>query len=214
MVSHQQLQSVSTRIGPVYGDNARLMERIFGPFLVEKELRMWFLIHPGDKENGNNDFHPHVKGRDAVGRGDVTATILRARGASRMEAEPQRSSPQTSKYAAVWDRQPQAVRLHRNIERLQDRDGVRRRSGAPTVGRSLQLPASQRDGQARGPKPDPRASVASDVPAANRSLPSPQLRPSQRAQRHSGSQLEDPVLLAAELRIREGGISFAGLWLV
>lgn len=91
MVLHQQLQSVNTPPPQSSGwalfteTNARLIERIFGPFLVEEEPRKRDLIHPGDRENGNNDFHPHVTGRDAVGRGDVTATILRAREASRMK---------------------------------------------------------------------------------------------------------------------------------
>lgn len=114
--------------------NTRLIECIF---CVEKKLRKRFSVQPSVREsekNGNQDLCSHTADFDTLKAG-MRLRGLTSRQSSREPAkpsdgaEPQRSSPQTSQYAAVWDREPQLVRFHQNNGSPQAHDGVQRPFG-------------------------------------------------------------------------------------
>lgn len=99
--------------------NTRLIECIF---CVEKKLSECFSVQAAVREsrkNANEDLCSHTGDFDTLKAG-MRSRGLTSRQSSREPArpsdgaEPQRSSPQTSKYAAVWDREPQLVGFQQN----------------------------------------------------------------------------------------------------
>lgn len=158
MVLHQQLQSVNT-LQPSGSDlftetNTRLIECIF---CVEKKLRE--VLSPAlcqeSQNNGNQDLCSHTGDFDTLKAG-MRSKGLTSQQSSREPTRPsdgaelQRNRPQTSKYAAVYDRShnwyvsTRTMVVHRRMTESRDPPGAKAR----TVGRSPWLPTFQHCSQA------------------------------------------------------------------